>query len=347
MPADGEVLLQELLSTAFEAEEANMRKPNPLPSGPPASEPEGEDKAKSPLESATHTQWALGGNGKYVPVGATVERLPAGIYETFANPGSWGLEKSTIASDGIYLLPDMATETVLKEVKKFWSSEAQYRKHNLLYKRGLLLWGPPGSGKTIAIKLLMNDLVKQDGIVILAQSVPLLILCLKAIRRIEPKRNLIVVLEDIDEIINYNGESSVLSLLDGENNVDNILHLATTNYPERLGARIINRPSRFDRRVHVGMPSKEARKAYLEKATNGGLSSDQLETWVTDTHNMSIAHLRELVAASFCLDQPYKEVIERLKDMATQVKPTDEFTKARMGFKQALATSAANNPFGE
>jgi SpoVK/Ycf46/Vps4 family AAA+-type ATPase len=231
----------------------------------------------------------------------------------------------------------MATETVLDEVKKFWSSEARYREHKLLYKRGLLLWGPPGSGKTIAVKLLMNNLVKQDGIVILAQSIPLLILCLKAVRRIEPTRNLIVVLEDIDEIINFNGESSVLSLLDGENNVDNILHLATTNYPERLGARIINRPSRFDRRVFVGMPSPEARRAYLEKATNGGLTPEQLDTWVADTNKMSIAHLRELVAASFCLDQPYEEVIQRLIDMATQVKPVDEFTKARMGFKSPIA----------
>lgn len=345
MPEDGEVLLQELLNNEFEKEDRGRVSPDtPLAVG--SFEEEGpSSKKKAALDKETHTQWALGGNGKFTPVGSTIEKLPAGIYETFAVPGMWGLEKSSIASDGIYLLPDMATEVVLEEVNMFWKSEEKYRKHNLLYKRGLILWGPPGGGKTVAVKLLMNELVKKDGIVVLAQSIPLLILCLKAIRRIEPKRNLIVVLEDIDEIINFNGESSVLSMLDGENNVDNILHLATTNYPDRLGARIINRPSRFDRRVFVGMPSPEARAAYLQKATNNQLSESQLKEWVSDSDKMSIAHLRELVAAAFCLEQPYAEVIKRLQDMASKVKVPDEFSSARMGFKNATKASEPSSDY--
>lgn len=258
----------------------------------------------------------------------------------------WGLERSNVVTDGIYTLPDMATKSVLEEVKKFWDSEARYRKHKLLYKRGIILWGKPGSGKTIAIKLLMNELVARDGIVIIGQSIPLLILCLKALRRIEPKRNLIIVLEDIDEIINFNGESTVLSLLDGESSVDNILCIASTNFPDRLGARIINRPSRFDRRIYVGMPTAESRRAYLKQATNDGLSEADLDKWVLDSDDMSIAHLRELVAAVYCLEQPYGEVIKRLIDMASQVKSIDEFTKAKMGFKQLTTASANSVGFG-
>lgn len=326
---NGDVLLTEILkNNEDEIWGGGPRKPSIT--APPA--PEGPEEPKKGEDKETHSQWALGGNGRYMPVGATVERLPAGIYETFATPGMWGLEKTTIHSDGIYLIPDMATETVLAEVKKFWDSEQRYRSHKLLYKRGLMLWGPPGSGKTVTVKLLMQELVQKDGIVIIGQQINLLILCLKAIRRVEPTRNLIVVLEDIDEIINYNGESTVLSMLDGENNVDNVLYLATTNYPERLGARIINRPSRFDRRVYVGMPSDEARKAYLEAATNSGLDADRLSRWVADTKNLSIAHLRELVAAVYCLDQPYEEVVERLVKMAEQIKGEDGFAQKSMGF---------------
>jgi hypothetical protein len=335
MPNDSEVLLQELLSAEFQkedqrAERAYAQAPVPIPV---------EDEAvKAPLDKISHTQWALGGNGKYSPVGATVPRLEAGIYECFASAGMWGVEKSVIASDGIYILPDMATGVILDEARQFWNSEARYREHNLLYKRGLLLWGPPGGGKTVAVKLLMNELVKQDGVVIIASSIPLLILCLKAIRRIEPTRRLIVVLEDLDEIIAINGEGMVLSMLDGENNVDNILHIATTNYPGRLGARIVNRPSRFDRRVRVGMPSAEARRAYLTKATAGKLELSSLDKWVEDTDNMSIAHLRELVAAAFCLEQPYAEVIERLQDMAKQPTEENDFARGSLGFKAATRT---------
>ena len=334
MRDEGEVILQEILAKeSNDFEESAKRDPRAAYPAPPA--PSEDKEAKQDKEN--HSQWALGGNGRYMPVGSTVSVLPAGVYEPFAVPGMWGLEQAKVVSDGIYVLPDMATEVVLEEVRKFWASEDKYRKHKLLYKRGIILWGPPGGGKTVAVKLLMNELVKRDGIVVVAQNIQLATMCLKAIRRIEPKRNLIVVLEDIDEIINYNGESNVLSLLDGENSVDNVLNIATTNYPERLGARIFNRPSRFDRRVFVGMPSDEARKAYLKQATGAGLTGETLDQWVKDTNEMSIAHMRELVAAVYCLDQPYGDVIDRLQKMAKQVKTQDEFKRPRVGFKEPHA----------
>ena len=327
---NGDEILRDILETQ-EIDEA-VTTVSKLMSEAPTPPPQDEAKeAKSDKEN--HSQWALGGNGRFMPVGSTTPRLPAGIYEPFATPGMWGLELLNISSDGIYKLPDMATDIVMDEIEKFWNSEERYKKHNLLYRRGVILWGPAGSGKTICCKMLMASLVAREGVVIIASNINLTIMCLKAIRRIEPDRNIILMLEDIDEIINYNGEAVVLSMLDGEHNIDRILHVATTNHPDRLGARIINRPSRFDRRVYVGMPESDARRVYLEKASKNGLSSEQLSKWVTDTEGMSIAHLRELVAAVYCLDQPYEDVLERLKAMAIQVKGEEEFKRKGLGFK--------------
>lgn len=329
MPDNSEVILREILNNASESADAARvaKSSSPAPFG--MDQPEGEGDKKK--ETEDHAQWAIGGNGRFMPVGATTGKLGAGVYETFAVPGLWGLERMNIASDGLYTLPDMATQTVLDEVKKFWASEANYRKHNLLYRRGIIMFGPPGSGKTAAVKLLMNELVNRDGIVLIVSGVQIANLCLKAIRRIEPRRNLIVVFEDIEEILNYQGEAAVLSMLDGENNVDNVLNIASTNYPEKLGARIINRPSRFDRRIFVGMPSVEARTAYFQKVYPE-VEASTLSKWVEDTDKMSIAHLKELVVAVNCLEQPYDEVIERLKEMSTPPKSEDGLRKKKMGF---------------
>jgi hypothetical protein len=326
---DSDVILNEILSQQLDDFDSETRMQTIFSVPQPADTPKDEKK-----EIETHTQWALAGNGRFTPVGMTQPELPAGIYEPFATPGMWGLELIKVSSDGIYMLPDMATEDVIGEIKKFWASEPKYRNHGLLYKRGIIMCGPPGGGKTVAVKILMNELVKRNGIVINAQNIPLVIMCLKAVRRIEPSRPLIVVFEDIDEIIQANGESGVLSLLDGENSVDNVVNLATTNFPDRLGARIINRPSRFDRRVYVGMPNDASRKAYLQKATHEGLTEQTLTQWVLDTKDMSIAHLRELVAAVYCLDQPYENVLERLKAMSVPMKTGEGFKEKSMGFNR-------------
>ena len=325
-----EAATEEAMERAVQAMEAAMTPAPPTP--------------EVKTDSENHTQWAVGGNGRFSPVGATTNKMPSGVYEPFVTPTSWGLERMNITSDGIYELPDMATKEVLSEVKKFWLSEDKYRSHNLLYKRGLILFGPPGGGKTVCIKLLMNELVERGGVVVLARQIPLTLLCLKAIRRVEPLRNLIVVLEDIDEIIRYQGEATVLSMLDGEDNIDRVVNLASTNFPDRLGSRIINRPSRFDRRIEVGMPSDESRRFYLSKATKDGLSADQMEQWVTDTKDLSIAHLRELVAAVYCLEQPYKEVIDRLKEMQLAVKSEEEFKRGKVGFASPRSGFVSSAP---
>jgi SpoVK/Ycf46/Vps4 family AAA+-type ATPase len=208
-------------------------------------------------------------------------------------------------------LPDPTCAEVLKGIEKFWSMEKRYREHGLLYKRGVGLYGPPGGGKTATIILLGRKLIAQDGLVILFNGYADEGLAM--LRKIEPRRRIVCILEELDDIIS-NWEDEVLSLLDGETQVDGVVYVATTNHYEKLPATLVNRPSRFDEWIYVGMPSPRSRNVYLQKAAKG-LTKNQIAKWVKDTEGFSIAHLKELAAAVLCLDYPYEQVLKRLRKM--------------------------------
>jgi hypothetical protein len=262
-------------------------------------------------------QWQVGANDIFRPAGITRETIPPGVYTFDRDDNGLYAKKIKVITDTLVELPDNASERVLSGMAKFWSMEDRYRKHGLLYKRGILLWGPPGSGKTATITLLNKYLLENGGIVIMCDHPRITSMGLEALRRIEPTRRIICIMEDIDEIIEKYGEHDLLALLDGENQVDNVVMLATTNYPDRLGARIINRPSRFDERILVDMPSKDARRKYLQHILG---DIPDVNKWVNDTEGLSIAHLREMTAAVRCLDQDYDSVLKRLKSMKHKIK---------------------------
>jgi hypothetical protein len=320
----------------------NYRNNSPRP-------PEMPQKGESPIASITQSgdfcQWSAGSNETFRPSGKRRETLPSGVYVVDADSMGPFFMRTKVVTDNLIELDDAATVRVLPSCRKFWNSKAEYVKRGVLYKRGLLLWGPAGSGKTATLALLMKDLLGKDGLVFICQNPALLSQMLAILRRIEPDRNLIVVLEDIDELVNRFGEHDMLALLDGETQIDNVVNIATTNYPERLGARIINRPSRFDERILIGMPNPQARWKYLRHITKSEtMNDDTLRQWVKSTEGFSVAHLRELAVAVFCLDQPFEEVLERLSKMQYQPKALKEFSRQPIGISYGEVTGAQAAP---
>src|SRR5271170_5090899 len=286
------------------------------------------------LASMTKSQWAVLPNDTYTAIGTTVSHLPPAIY-TLSMDGSGVVyyNKTKILTDKLIELDDSAALRVIDGIEVFWENKVKFDKFGILFKRGILMWGPAGSGKTATVNLLMNDLVKRGGMVVIVQQPGIAIKGLHELRRIEPDRPIIVVLEDIEEMIENYGEHGLLGLLDGEHQVSNVVVLATTNYPERLGERIINRPSRFDEVILVDMPSAKARFRYLKHVLKDTVPDSEIQIWVEATDKLSIAHLRELIVATQCLGRPYEEVINRLRRM--KIRPnSDKRGKDDVGFSQ-------------
>lgn len=285
-----------------------------------------------PSQEVEFRQWQIGPNDTFRPAGLTRNFIPPGVYQfDYDGNGALFVRHVKVVTDSLLHLPDSAGQRVISSMEMFWKMEDRYRNYGLLYKRGILLWGPPGSGKTCVLALLSQQLIQNGGIVILCTVPYITSYGLSTLRRIEPNRRIICIMEDIDEIIVRHSEHDLLALLDGESQVDNICNIATTNYPERLGARIVNRPSRFDERIFVGMPSAQAREVYLRRIAST-LDELSLRQWINDTEGLSIAHLRELAAAVLCLDQPYDAVLSRLRSMRQRPHEKSGFAEQQLGF---------------
>ncbi len=258
------------------------------------------------------------------PASETCETLAPAFYrfDEMPNIGPC-LRRVTITTDGLIHLPDTVGEKVIGEFKTFWGLRDRFAERGFLHKRGILLWGPPGSGKTTSLMLMAQEIVEnQRGIVVQIDRPDLAATCLGFIRKIEPDRPVVAIMEDLDALVQRWGENNYLALLDGETQVDRIVYVATCNYPERLDRRFVDRPSRFDTVEYIGMPSSAARRVYLQ-AKEPSLTDTELAQWVKHTDGFSVAHLRELVILVRCFGRPLERAIERLESMRLKTPSSD------------------------
>lgn len=250
--------------------------------------------------------------GKFFPVGKTQPALPSGCYKICESMQGLYLEKQDLRQIDLLDLPDDNASKVVREINRFWELKDKFAEHKMPYKRGILLYGAPGTGKTCCLRSAMENLMKRDGIIIEFSYPDAFLEGYKIVRQIHPNKSVIALMEDLDSIISNCSESKLLNILDGAHDVNNIIFVATTNYPERLGSRIFNRPSRFDKKFFIGMPKPEARRMYLEWK---GIKDPDLSRWVEDTDEMTISHLAELYTAVRVFEESYEEALDVIKSM--------------------------------
>jgi len=284
------------------------------------------DNVKNP---GTPTQYTVYGPG-FKPVTDTVKSLKPGCYDICKdNNGIYAIP--ALPPTGLLLeLPEMRSDFVLSLVQQFWDSEKDYKEGNefviggAAFKAGLMIYGPPGSGKSCTLKLVNRKLIENGGIVFYASEHPSTILSfLTDFSRIEPNRKCIIILEDIDSLIQRFGESGYLEMLDSSKSIDNVLFIATTNYPQRLDPRIYNRPGRFSHVVKIGMPTEAAREAYLKAILK---NHRDVEKIVKETKDFTIDHLTALVNSCYREKKELDKEIKRLRSLFVMPK-TDEYAK--------------------
>jgi hypothetical protein len=279
-------------------------------------------------------QWTTSNNKIFVPASYTCKTLTPGVYEVKSSPniGTY-FEKIPIKTEGLIRFPQTNIEKVVKEIELFWSKEDIFREYGLSYKRGIMLWGPPGSGKSCTIQLVMADVINRNGIALKFTYPTLFLEGVRLIREIEKEKPIVVLMEDIDSTLDQYGDTEVLNILDGVDRVEKIVFLATTNYPEKLGHRILNRPSRFDKRFKIGYPNEVSRMIYLKHLIGNRNLNIDLEQWVGDTDKFSLAHLKELFIAVVIIGDSYEAAIKTLRSMKEHIDSEDD-NEEFIGFRK-------------
>lgn len=243
------------------------------------------------------------------------ENIPPGLYKCVQRDDVGPcFQQIKIETDALIQLPDMVCNEVIDQIQQFWSDRVRdaMKKRGFLHKRGILMFGEPGSGKTCTIQILVQMLMKAGGIAIYAEDPQILSNCLQLLRRIEPDRPVIVILEDFDTLTERDRrENNWLAVLDGEAQINNVVFLATTNYIEQLDKRLVDRPSRFDVIMPVPMPTAKARAAYI-RYKEPELTNDELFEWVQASAGYSIAHIKEMILSVLCYGKTLDETCAAL-----------------------------------
>lgn len=278
-----------------------------------------EEANQNKASKQTHS-WVRQDNNFFITRKPNAETIPPGIYDVcYSQTEGIYMSLRTGMVDELFMMPTKDVAEVVNDLTKFWASREKYDAYGLVYKRGILMHGPPGTGKTSVINLIASHIIeKENGIVINASSLDLLMPIMHSLRNLEQDRKLLILIEDFDSFIYENSTKTLLNLLDGNMQVDNVVYIATTNYLDRIEPRIKFRPSRFDRLIEVPLPDAEARKFFLEKKLKPEdleqIGAD-LQRWVNDTDKMSFAHMRELIASVVIMGNEYAETVTRLASM--------------------------------
>jgi hypothetical protein len=253
------------------------------------------------------------------------------------------------------ILPEGLLERVERQTVGFGRHSRRLLEAGRHLKRGLLLQGSPGTGKTLTVMYLAAAMRDRTVLLLTGRNLGLVSRTCAMARALQPA---VVVLEDVDLVAEERTRGGagcatpllfeLLNEMDGLSDDVDVIFLLTTNRPDLLEPALAARPGRVDQAVEIPLPDPACRKRLFDLYGRGlTLKVSDPSRLVARTEGASAAFIRELLrrAALFAVADEGEIVVgddhtdEAMHDLVVR---GGELTRSLLGYRPRIGFAATD-----